>query len=269
VRGVVLMLLVGCSGSPSAAPASASEGSTLVIPPLGKDAGTTPVVLTEPVEQTPLTPTTLAITARDPRLVHRKARSRALLLTEVKGLERLLATTAASAPDRPSLRRRIADSYSELAYSASGPDAVNARQEAINQLIALKGESPNYPQLDEVLYYAGLAYELNGETSKARGSYYDVILKAPASSLVPYAYFAFGELFLAEGAADSTKYALALQAYAEVLKHPSTPLAPDALLRIGETHLRMGDDAKAKQSFDRLRQDYPSSDAAARAASGR
>lgn len=95
------------------------------------------------------------------------------------------------------------------------------------------------PQPDEVLYYAGLDHELAGNVTAARRSYYEVIKQYPSSKLVPFAYFAFGELFLAETESDPSKAQLAEQAYREVLKYPPTqnPLYVEAQRRLAELGL--------------------------------
>jgi tetratricopeptide (TPR) repeat protein len=55
----------------------------------------------------------------------------------------------------------------------------------------------------------------------ARRSFFELVQKMPSSPLVPYAYLAFGDMFFADAeAGDPAKYALAAQAYAEVLKYP-------------------------------------------------
>lgn len=59
------------------------------------------------------------------------------------------------------------------------------------------------------------------DMSGARRSFFELIQKMPRSPLVPYAYLAFGDMFFADAeAGDPSKYALAAQAYAEVLKYP-------------------------------------------------
>ncbi|MBX3199981.1 MAG: tetratricopeptide repeat protein [Labilithrix sp.] len=260
-RGLVLAAAAACGGEARSA-RPAEDLGTLVIPPLDADAGA-PEDAALPA---PLTVrTALTMRARDPRLVDRPPRSRALLLTEVQGLERALATAAASSADRPALRRRLAEAYDELAYTASGADAARARDKAIAEYVALVAEHPSSPDLDEVLYRLGLAHELSGDAARARRAYLELITNHPRSKLVPLAYFAFGELFFAEGPDDPSKNALALQAYDQVLKLASAdaPILAEALLRTGETKLRMGESADAERAFARLRATFPESDAAA------
>ena len=260
-HGLVLASAAACGGEARSARPVEDLGA-LVIPPLGADAGA-------PEAASPPAPlavrTALTIRARDPRLADRPPRSRALVLTEVQGLERALATAAASPADRPALRRRLAEAYDELAYTASGADAARARDKAIAEYVALAAEHPTSPGLDEVLYQMGLAHELNGDAARARRAYLEVIANHPRSKLVPLAYFAFGELFFAEAADDPSKHALALQAYdpALSLATADAPIVAGALLRAGETKLRMGESADADRAFARLRATFPESAAAA------
>jgi len=241
-----------------------------VIPPLGADAGAgAPLVVTEPVEQMPAS-NPLAVPARDPRMIARKPRSRALLLTELAGLERLLDVTKKNAPDRPGLIRRVAETHSELAFTSSGAEAAKSRDEAIRHFTTLMDDYPNYPQRDENLYYLGLAHEMNGNLPHARKTYYELIKSAPQSRFIPFAYFAFGEMFFNEARRDPSKWDLANQAFMEVIKYPAPGNAvfADTLLRLGEVSVEKGDQNKAKQMFDRLRREFPDSGAVQKIPSG-
>ena len=55
---------------------------------------------------------------RDERKSRLQARARALLVTEIQGLESLFRTTPKNAPDRPQLARRLAEDYVELERAA-------------------------------------------------------------------------------------------------------------------------------------------------------
>ena len=56
---------------------------------------------------------------RDLRKTRLKQRQRALLITEIQGLERLFARTPRHSPDRPQLTRRLAETYVELENAAN------------------------------------------------------------------------------------------------------------------------------------------------------
>jgi len=248
----------GAQGQPLA-----EDPHPLVIPPLPADAAASPAP--EPVPEPPHPSSRLTVRARDPRIAQRQPRSRTAALGDIQRLERQLATAAASSPDRPLIRRRIADAYNELAYTSSGADADRARDKVIEQYVAMRGEQ-NAALDDASTYYLALAHEQNGDRPNARRLYFNLIANHPSSRFVPLAYFAFGEMFSDEAREDAAKNALALHAYTEVLKFPPAdhPIYADALLRIGEVHLRMHEDERAKETFERLRRELPDSDAAAK-----
>lgn len=115
----------------------------------------------------------------------------------------------------------------------AGKVLVSARQAAIKYYDKLQADHPNHcasPNaadptkstgcVDEVLYYLAYEHEQAGELDKARKVYLQLIQKAPKSKLVAGAYLAFGELYFNEAQGDTSKWALAAQAYGEVLKYP-------------------------------------------------
>ena len=175
---------------------------------------------------------------RDLRRV--QPRSPALLHAETQALEKLLAATAANAPDRPALLRRIAEGYADLRKQGEG----GASAKAIQSYTELVKTYPTYAQVDEAFYYLGLEQELAGDLMNARKSYYELIKRSPSSKYVPYAYFAFGEMFFHEAKGDPSKWDLAKQAYTEVMKFPS-PIASDAACRMGLVFDAQGDPKRA------------------------
>src|SRR3984957_2197218 len=60
----------------------------------------------------------MSASQRDERKSKLQSRARALLVTEISGLENLFGSTSKSAPDRPTLARRLAEDYVELESSA-------------------------------------------------------------------------------------------------------------------------------------------------------
>lgn len=220
-----------------------------------------------PVATAPSSP--LAIPARDPRLV-RPARPSPLVVTETHGLESLFAVTSVGSPDRGSLARRLAEDYAELGRTLSGSSANEAHQKALSYYELVTTEAPQHPNVDEAYYYAGLEHEIAGDLRSARKSYYELIVHAPNSKLIPLAYFAFGENFYAEAVDDPSKNDLAVQAYLEALKYPppGNVIFADTLFRLGEVYDRKGETAKASAMFARLQRDFPTSEAATRAHAG-
>jgi TolA-binding protein len=117
---------------------------------------------------------------------------------------------------------------------------------------------------DEALYDQGLQQEQAGDARGARRTYYELIQKHPASPLIPYAYFAFGEMFLEESKGDPSKLDLCEQAFKEVVKYAQSPIVPEAYARLGEVYTTKGDAARATAMLRKLHRDFPASDAAAR-----
>lgn len=220
---------------------------------------------------------------RDTRKSRLQARARALLITEISGLEGLYAKTRKKSPDRAQLVRRLAEGYVELEsaanrdktqaeinaddakskrnkakYDKARADAAkakkivdSARENAIKFYTVMKTDYPDYSKLDEVLYYLAYEYEQAGKLDDARKVYFELIQKAPKSKYIPNAYLAFGELFFQEAMGDPAKWALAAGAYKEVLKYPP----PDnkvwgyAHYKLGYVYWNTGEMPKAIQEF--------------------
>lgn len=188
---------------------------------------------------------------RDERKSRLQARARALLVTEINGLENLFKTTPQNAPDRVQLARRLAEDYVELESAAfrdkttaemardnlkkTNPQGAGQQQTVANQangiMLAarkagiayyslMKNEYPNYGQIDEVLYYLAYEYEQASDNQTARKVYYELIQKKPDSKYIPNAYLAFAELFFNEAMGDPSKWDNARDAYKEVIKFP-------------------------------------------------
>ena len=222
-----------------------------------KDAGA-PLVANDDL---PAGPAVSADDARDPRKLARTPRSSALVSQEVVLLERLLGAMSANAADRPAVLQRIGDgwfelSYAEAAQGKTGP-AREARKKAIGAYDTFLRDHPNAAHGDDVAYFLGYAYELLGEMSSARKAYYVLIQRYPSSQWIGHAYYAFGDLFLREAHGDPSKADLAVQAFKEVLKFPTTTARPWALLGLGEAHNLAARPVEAQAAFQRLRTEYP------------
>jgi tetratricopeptide (TPR) repeat protein len=180
----------------------------------------------------------MAASQRDVREATLKPRVRALLISEIQGLESLYGTTPRNSPDRPQIMRRLAETYVELESAAfrdkteaeikkNKTDADKAakvlaasRQNAIKYYGMMKDQYPSYSKLDEVLYYLAYEYEQAQDIPNALKVYHELIQKAPSSKYIPSAYLAFGELFFGQAQGDASKFELAKQAYSEVIKYP-------------------------------------------------
>jgi len=268
MRASLLLVLLACG------PAR-QDAVTVVAPPPTRDcpAGTvfngvdcaqllshaSGIDASAPVVATTVDAPPLLDEARELRAFSKHPRSSALLVTEIQALESLKNATNQNAPDYPQLVRRLAEDYSELSYTGSR----DARKHAIAEYTLLKNSFPSYAQIDEVLYYLGYTHELDGEMNSARKTYYELIQKQPNSKYIPYAYYAFGEMFYNEAKSDPSKWQLAQQAFQEVFKFAQSPIQPWGMLRLGQTAEAMGDHAKAQALFAKLRSLYPQSQAVA------
>ncbi len=93
--------------------------------------------------------------------------------------------------------------------------------------------------------------ESDNNLNAARKSYFNLIQNFPASPYIPLAYLAFGEMFAADAAADSSRWALAVQAFSEVLKYPPTTnsILAYATMRAGDAHRALADHRAALTSY--------------------
>ena len=221
---------------------------------------------------------------RDTRKNRLQARARALLITEIQGLERLFKRTAKKSPDRPQLVRRLAEGYVELESAAqrdkiaadiSAQDAKKkkqdatkfrsdaaaadkilaaARKSAIAYYTLMKTDYPDYSKIDEVLYYLAYEYEQGGDLKNARATYFELIQKAPKSTYIPNAYLAFGELFFQEAQGDPSKWELSAAAYKEVIKYPppNNKVYGYARYKLGYVFWNKGEYANALNEFKKV-----------------
>jgi TolA-binding protein len=117
---------------------------------------------------------------------------------------------------------------------------------------------------DETLYYLGLEYLRQKSFDNGRKTFLQLLQQYPKSELAAPTYFVFGELFRNEAPGDPSKWPLAQQAYAEVVKYPTARILPAGLLRLGEAYEAQGDTAKAKATYKELLDKFPGTDVAAR-----
>jgi tetratricopeptide (TPR) repeat protein len=221
---------------------------------------------------------------RDTRKTRLQARARALLITEIQGLERLFKNTPEQSADKPQLTRRLAEAYVELESAAlrdkiasdiQAQDAKAkkknatkfrsdaaaaekivkaARTNAIKYYTSMKDKYPKYSKIDEVLYYLAYEHEQAQSYDKAREVYLELIDKAPKSPYIPNAYLAFGELFFQEAQGDPSKWDLAAAAYKEVIKYPppNNKVYGYARYKLGYVHWNKGEYANALNEFKKV-----------------
>jgi tetratricopeptide (TPR) repeat protein len=104
---------------------------------------------------------------------------------------------------------------------AAAPKAVEPASAPIEVAFrrALLAEVGGSGEPDAALFVRGNELEAN-DPAGARRAYFELIQQMPTSPLVPYAYLAFSDLFFAEANGDPSRFALAQQAYQEVVKYP-------------------------------------------------
>ncbi|HRG95061.1 MAG TPA: hypothetical protein PLR99_02360 [Polyangiaceae bacterium] len=219
---------------------------------------------------------------RDERKSRLQARQRALLFTEIQGIERLFGNTPRNAADRVTLARRLAEAYVEL-EAAAFRDKTNAeierdglrktnpagagqkqalanqadqimksaRNQAIKYYTLVKNDYQDYAQLDEVLYYLAYEHEQANDYKMARIVYLELKDKRPNSKYIPNVYLAFGELFFNEAQGDPSKWDLAAQAYENVIKYPApgNKVFGYAWYKLGYVAWNKGEFEKAMNAF--------------------
>ena len=234
----------------------------------------------------PTAPPTQVAFARDDRRSRLQQRAKGLVVTELQGLESLLGATARGDANRVQILRRLAEDYVELenvatkeraqaetdrdALRATDPGASAQKQAVVNQAntVALRAQQraeqdytalvtdyPDYPQLDEVLYYLAYEYEQANDLARARQRYFELIQKRPTSKYVPNAYLAFAELFFNEGRTDPAKWNLAQQAYEKVVSFPppQNHVYGYAWFKLAHVMWWTGEPVQAASAFQRAR----------------
>jgi len=194
----------------------------------------------------------------DPRVF--AAQSAAALASQAAGFERLVAASARSDPARPGLLLRLAEVEVQLRKAGDA----DAAAKAVRAYEELTTQYRNFADADRAWFGLAKEYEARGDLPKTRRAYYELILRAPQSRFVPYAYYAFAELFLGEAKSDPSKLAFAEQAYQEVTKFSTSPIAPWALCKLSRCYELEHDGARSANARAMLARDYSGSPAARR-----
>ena len=134
---------------------------------------------------------------------------------EVASLERGLSESSPPAHEAVVTALSLGDAETELAeIEPSRAAELLASAKRHYQLSA----SGSGPETVEAKYRLGMLAECDRDLPTARKLYFQVVSEAPRGPLLPYAYFAFGELFAEEVKHDPSKTELARQSYAECTK---------------------------------------------------
>jgi len=180
------------------------------------------------------------------------------------------------------LRAKLADVSGALAESRAEVSRLHARLAAVEAPAARNlaapvpavkpPDAPAVPgprvpapdppgQTAERAYESALAGFRAQEHGQAVLGFLDFIARFPGHPLVPNAHYWIGEAYYAQ---HDYRQALAEFQQSERLA-PKSPKAADALLKIGLCQRHLRDDGRARQTWRRLVQDFPRSEAAVRA----
>jgi tol-pal system protein YbgF len=156
------------------------------------------------------------------------------LRARVEGAEAAVRETRAALETRPATAAPTSVAAREAAARAAGPEAA---------------------------YAAALATFRAREHGQAVLEFLDFIGKHPRHPLAANAQYWIGEAYYLQH-----DYRQALVEFEKVLTSANGgDNVPDALLRIGLTHLHLREPARAREAWQRVVREYPDSDAAARA----
>ncbi|MBO4334336.1 MAG: tol-pal system protein YbgF [Desulfovibrio sp.] len=118
---------------------------------------------------------------------------------------------------------------------------------------------------EEASYQQALKAARSGRSQEGIQKFREFLTSYPNGKYAPNAEFWIGECLYDQG-----KYQEAINQYATVSsKYPRHHKNADALLKSGMSYKRLGDSAKAKDSYGRLLKEFPNSEAARRARGAR
>lgn len=112
----------------------------------------------------------------------------------------------------------------------------------------------------EEAYAKALASFNAREHGQAVLDFLDFVARYPKHPLAPQAQYWIGEAYFLQH-----DWRQALVELEKVVERGGTPKVPDALLKVGLCYTNLRDPDRARQAWQRLRNEYPSTDAAARA----
>jgi tetratricopeptide (TPR) repeat protein len=211
-----------------------------------------------------------------PRTSAQRVRDRRLLLQEIRTVEQVLAVTPRRARDRHRVLRQLSDAYIELAElaerdarqsgTAAKADARKVRfawQRAATHLELLVDDHPRscrFPRRpveargcgDEALLLLARSALRLDRTRDAARAYQRLVDEWPASTWVPYAELAMGEIAFHHGKGHA-RWQQAARAYLRVIEHPrARPLfVAYAHYKLAHVRYNGGDLGRALKGFRR------------------
>ncbi|HSG90003.1 MAG TPA: tol-pal system protein YbgF [Pseudomonadales bacterium] len=151
------------------------------------------------------------------------------------------------------LDRRLARGVGAGSSGAGASPAAGAASEAFG---ASASGSPD----ERGAYDAAFALTREKRFEEAIPAFRSLIADYPGGQYVPNSWYWLGELYLA---LPEPKLEQARQAFVQVAEQfPQNRKAPDALFKLGIVHDRLGEKDRARQYLDRVRAEYPGSEAA-------
>jgi hypothetical protein len=164
------------------------------------------------------------------------SRDLARLRSEHDTVEALFSATDAKSADYAKLALRLGDLENELSLLEPTRDREHKSVAESHYREATSGPAES---AIEAKYRLAIDAECRKDLPMARKLQFEIVQNAPNSRLVPYAYFAFGELFLHEADGNEGMLPLAEQAFKKVIEWPASPISPLARKRLDEVRLRM------------------------------
>jgi hypothetical protein len=219
-------------------------GPSLVVPTFEAPAevkvpsasGGRPLAITKATAPEP--PSELATSCVAPEREVRRPPSRDLarLRSEHDTVEALYTATDAKSADSAKLALRLGDLENELSLlePAREREYKSMAESHYREATSGPGESAI-----EAKYRLAIDAECRNDLAMTRKLQFEIVQSAPNSRLVPYAYLAFGELFLHAADGDAVRLPLAEQAFKKVVEWPASPISPLARKRLDEVRLRM------------------------------
>jgi hypothetical protein len=221
----------------------------------------------------------LALVLRDQPV---QMRQRALLVTEIQGLENLFAQTPRLSADRRTVLHRLAFDYEELeavalrekatleddeqnaarkrplsaggrrAQAAQlGQMADAARSRAVDRYTVLVRDYPDDANLDHVLLSLGRQLQLGSDDAGAREAYKKLLSLRSDSPLAPNARLGLAEIAYADAARGRVQWALVAKAYDDVIDAATDrdDVGTYAKYKLAWVYRTQGDREHAVESF--------------------
>jgi len=158
------------------------------------------------------------------------------LRSEHDTVEALFSATDAKSADYAKLALRLGDLENELSLLEPSREREHKSMAESRYREATSG--PAESAID-ARYRLAIDAECRKDLPMARKLQFEIVQSAPNSRLAPYAYLAFGELFLHEADGNEGMLPLAEQAFKKAIEWPASPISRLARKRLDEVRLRM------------------------------